>query len=352
MSHTQIELDQPLGESCKDSRDRRASFGGLVIALGIIAGLWVLFLVADTALPYIRPGADIIFGAKMERIRNGTLFRRDATVKVAIFGDSKALSGFRPDLFDSLSGGLVSSYNLGLPDYKLFYDNLATLCQRGEVPTHVLLTLPWSDKPDKRFTVFNPGIDDNRVMSSMFPFRSLPRNLFQFVIRARSHGGLRTYYHQGRRAIDEMEAQSGYYFIEGQSHFPGDRLPDNFTLQKDNGQEPSLRSVSVMVEEFGRLNALLRQYKIQAILVPTYYRQGEFAPAGSEAANIAKLAPYPNFIVRGPAYLLFANRYFSDPAHLNKEGAVIYTRMLWELVASALPATNSTHYTTPMPGTR
>ena len=45
---------------------------------------------------------------------------------------------------------------------------------------------------------------------------------------------------------------------------------------------------------------------------------------------------HPRFTPAGPNYFLFANRYFSDPVHLNPEGARVYTRRLAEILAPIL----------------
>jgi len=291
------------------------------MALGVVAGLWLLFAGADRALPYIQPGAEVVYATKTEAIRRGSLFRPEAPVKVVIFGNSQVLTCFQPDLFDSLSQGAVSSYNLGLPDYLRFIDHLEDLCQRGERPTHVLLMFPWQDEPKKRFNPFRPGINDNHWMNTLFPFRKLPRNLVLFALRSRSRGGFHAYYEECRRQTETMLAQKGYFFIEAQSHFPGHRLPDNFRLQKDDPTQPFRWSAPIDGLAFQRMVALADRYDIRFILVPRYFREGEVAPPELQSAFAAKLAPYPRLSMPGPDCWLLANRYFSDPTHLNREGA-------------------------------
>lgn len=307
-------------------------------ALALLAALWGLFAFADTALPYVRPGAEVVYAAKAEAIASARLFRPDAPVKLVIFGNSKVLSGFRPALFDELSGGLVSSYNLGLPDYLLFVDNLERLCRRGERPTHVLLPFPWPGEPDQPFDLFRPGIKDELVMDRLFPFRKLPRNLMVFAARARSKGGPRAFYEECRRQTEAMLAQRGYYFIEGQSHYPGHRLPDDFRLQKDDPSRPFTRPVPLDARAFHQLREVLDRCDTRAIFVPVFQREGEYAPVDGVSPVAAALAPFPRFATRGPDYWAFPNRAFSDPEHLNEEGAGQYTRRLWDLLGAELLA--------------
>ena len=304
--------------------------------IGIIAALWILFFVTDSSLPYIRPGAEVVYTAKSDVIQTGTLFRPEARVKLVILGNSQVLTGFKPELFDSLSGATVSSYNIGLPDYLMFAGNLEKLCRRGQAPTHVLLMFPWADAEEKSFSLFHPGIDDNLVISQIFPFRTLPRNFLLFAARSRSRGGLRTYYQDCRRQSQAMLDQKGYYFIEGQSHYPGHRLPDDFRLQKDDTSQAFTRSVSTDSPEFRRLYAIVEQYGVKVIFVPRYFREGEVGPSAPTSTIIAKVATYPEISVQGPDCWLLPNRYFSDPTHLNPEGAEHYTRRLWALLEPVL----------------
>lgn len=304
--------------------------------IGITTALWILFFVADSALPYIRPGAEVVYTAKSKVVQTGSLFRPDAPVKLVMVGNSQVLTGFQPELFDSLSGATVSSYNIGLPDFLMFADNLEKLCRRGETPTHVLLIFPWSDGEESSSSLFNPGIDDNRVISQLFPFRKLPRNLLLFAARSHSRGGLRVYYADCRRQSEAMLAQKGYYFIEGQSHYPGHRLPEDFRLQKDDPKKPFTRSVSTNSSEFLRLSAIVEQHGVKLIFVPRYFREGEVGPSAPTSTITANLSAHPKISVQGPDCWLLPNRFFSDPTHLNPEGAAHYTRHLWELLEPIL----------------
>lgn len=313
----------------------------LVKLTATIGFLWFFFFFVNSALPYIRPGAEIVYEAKTHVISGGSLFRSDAPIKVVIFGNSQVLTGFQPELFDSLSGGVVSSYNLGLPDYLLFTANLENLCRRGQRPTHVLLMFPWLDSSERQADFFHPEIEDKRVMSALFPFRKLPRNLILFSARAGSRGGLQGYYGECRQQEEMMLAHKGYYFIEGQSHYPGHRLPDGFRLQKDDPSQKFVRSVSTEAPEFHRLIERIEQYDIHVMFVPRYFREGEVAPPDAGSAISEKLSRYPRMSALGPDCWLLPNRYFSDPTHLNEEGAAYYTKRLWTLIEQGLKSSDS-----------
>ncbi|WP_395697858.1 hypothetical protein [Methylocella sp.] len=65
----------------------------------------------------------------------------------------------------------------------------------------------------------------------------------------------------------------------------------------------------------------------------------EFAPPPASEPELAPLASaYPRVSVVGPPYLRYDVRYFSDPVHLNVEGADLYSRELARLVKDRLAA--------------
>ena len=65
--------------------------------------------------------------------------------------------------------------------------------------------------------------------------------------------------------------------------------------------------------------------------MPTYYREGLYAPAGSNRADRIALRNH-GIELLGPDYWLYPNRAFSDPTHLNPNGAEAHTRRLWDLL--------------------
>lgn len=317
-----------------DLRRLLGRLGGFGLLL--LAG-WLLLTAVQVGLPYVRPGARIIVETKREWIRSAPLFPSDARVRVAVFGDSRILSGFRPELFDDLGGPGFSSFNLALPDSERYLDELTALCERGEVPTHVLLTVAWPVDPERGFDVFHPLPDDMETIERLVPFRDLPRNLTLFFLRSLSRGGPRAYYRAGEAIIESMLADRGWYFIEDQSHYPGHRLPEDFELESDTPDRIRERRLDTDAPAFRRLRALVEEYGFEAIYVPVFFRQGAYAPAaGSNAESTAVLASTDGIGIVGPDYWLLPNRLFSDPVHVNPEGAEVYTRRLWELLEPVL----------------
>lgn len=308
-------------------------FGGLRQFGYLLAALWVAFYLSSRALPYVQPGSVIIYAAKENLERGGELYPASvpSSSRLLIFGNSKVLTGFVPAAFDSLLCLPIYSYNMGKPDESHFAADLEYLARRGQTPRRILLTLPWSLDP-----AISPA-GDSEIMDRLFPFRRLPRDLILFFLLAPRHGGLAASYRYAGQAVRTMERDRGWYFIENESHSANNRLPDKLRLGGDRPgtiDDPAFAPRGI---EFKRLNDLAEKFDIGMYIVPSYHRVGELAPSPEVASGVAaRMRAFPRFKVVGPDYFLFANRYFSDPVHLNPEGARLYTRKLAEIMAPVL----------------
>ena len=322
-------------------RAARSVFGLLVLG-GVV---WVLCQTLYLALPYTRSGANVIYDAKVDLMRKSiggtSLFAKDAKHKVLVLGTSKVLSGFVPTVFDEVLGDGTSSFNGGLPGEERFMNNLATCLSGPDRPDVVLLTMPWSDVAKTGDDVHRGG--DGEIMDAIFPFRHMPRDLCLFLIRSRSRGGLKAYYQSSGRTVTDMTANRGYYFIEGQSHFENNLLPDDFVLESDRPEIPLLRTGTAEAAQFKRLCELLETHKVKAYYVPLYYRRHEFAPAAPNAEWQTVVAKCPNLSAIGPDYWQFDNAQFADPVHLNPAGAEAYTRQLAELLRPVILSSPASH---------
>lgn len=293
--------------------------------------LWFLFDYLWVTFPYIRNGTRIIVDAKLEDIERGRLFPKDeaSPFRVVFFGHSRVLAGFQPDLFDKLSAGKVSSYNLGLPGEERFVEAVESMVRGGTIPTHVFLLLAW---PPEAFepTIWKWFDSDKPIIEAMFPFRSMPRDFFVFLALSRQRGGIEAFYNYGRQSVIDMRRDRGYYFIEGGALFPDHRLPADFTSPSDDPTRVAARDVYAKGPYFARLQALAQKHGFRYYLVPSHYREQACAPAPSvNEATEQQLANHPEFAVIGPDYYRYPNKLFSDPVHLNREGAELYTTDLW-----------------------
>ena len=291
---------------------------------------WIGLYLAWNAVPHIRAGHLQIYEKKLADISGADIFPEEAPpIRIAVFGNSRVLAGFRPELVDELSKGRAYAYNFGLPATSRILDPLETLLDRGQEPTHVLLTLPW---PRRDTSLYEELLqNDNRLINKIFPFRHFLRDLAQFMGRAPAQGGPLAYYRHMAELVAQSRRDRGYFFIEAQSHFPGHRLPDDFS---DGSEQPDVewtREFPTSGAGFDRLRALAKRGGFEILVVRLHYRESLYAPPKDRPETRATLAQH-GIKLLGPTYWLYPNKFFSDPTHMNPSGADANTRRLWKLI--------------------
>lgn len=299
----------------------------------LFGALWLSFYAAYVLLPFLRPGAVVIADAKFDTLVEGVMFGPQDRNRVMVFGYSKLLSALRPAELDAAVGPGFRSYNLGLPGEVHFLPILEAALAAGNVPTHVLLTLSWDDK--REASGFADLVrDDNTLVNTLFPFRNLPRDAALFLVQNRNRLS---------EAVRDVEVQRsamledrGWYFIKSQSHYPGDRLPDDFALPTDHPAHAAIRAIPLQSAARARLEQLARQYGFQVLLVPMFYRAGEAAPPpAADAARLTVISERPLIRVLGPDYFIYPPALFADPQHMNPTGAAVYTADLAKLLKAS-----------------
>ncbi len=318
--------------------ERRTS--AAIWTLAFFVAFWCSFYALERGLPFLKNGSDIVFTAKLRLERTGTIFSSNPNVqRILIFGNSKILAGFLPMLFDRMAAAenlKVDSFNSGFPGSDEFLPELKILCERGQAPNVLLLTLPWDQDPPKR-DLFHLVQNDHEVIEELFPFRFWLRDFTSFLMSARSHGGVVSFYRESQNAASQVIADHGYYLITEQSRFPGGRIPDNFHLASDDPGKVALRDAPARDIQSRELKNLVQQYHIRCYYVPYYLRIGEAAPPPPLDESFAASARSATSCkVLGPDYFLYPNRLFSDQTHLNTAGARVYTGALFQLVKDQL----------------
>jgi hypothetical protein len=181
----------------------------LVWTLSLFVIFWVSFFVLHLRFPYLKNGSDLVFDAKLRWEASGPIFPSDPrALRLLIFGNSKILAGFVPSSFDQMAAATnlqVSSFNSGFPGSDLVLPPLKTMCERGQAPNVLLLTLPWSADPPRR-SIFRFIPDDHAVIQQLFPFRNLVRDFTSFLMHAPSHGGVVSYYREAERKACDCTA--------------------------------------------------------------------------------------------------------------------------------------------------
>ncbi|MFC4278402.1 hypothetical protein [Achromobacter aloeverae] len=297
---------------------------------GLFALVWILLDVCYETLPMIRPGADVVLDTKLKVLARSQLFLPEDRYRVLVFGNSKTLAGFKPDEFDQAFGDGVRSYNLGLPGDARFLPILKTALDAGNVPTHVFLTIPWDDKP--RPTLLDRLRDEETILYDLIPFRDLPRDIVVFA--AASHLHFKQKYDEAVQERDKMLANRGWYYIKGQSYYASGDLPEGYSLPTDHPSQFLARAIprtSFMLDE---LSELARRHRFQVVLIPGNTRDHAAAPAPRiDDARSTRVPGNSGFRVIGPDYWVYPPAQYSDPVHMNPQGASAYTRDLARLVA-------------------
>ncbi|AOB31285.1 hypothetical protein AKI39_12175 [Bordetella sp. H567] len=305
------------------------AIAGFVLIASLV---WIVLHACYTAFPMIRPGADIVMEAKFESLVKARLFSSEDRFRVLVFGNSKTLAGFRPEQFDAAFKPGVHSYNLGLPGDARILPILEAALAAGNVPTHVLLTIPWDNKPKP--TLLDRLRDDESILYTLVPFRDLPRDIVAFI--ATSHFQFRARYEESRQERDRMLAQRGWYFIKGQRFFPSGELPDDYSIPTDHPDEFLARDVPARSFVLSELERLSRAYGFKVVLVPGNMRRHAqaSAPAADGQRSVA-VADHPDMRIIGPDYWIYPPADYADSVHLNPVGASEYTRDLARLVADS-----------------
>jgi hypothetical protein len=328
--------------SASGNEGRKAAW---LVARGLagFAVLWLIFYGTYRTFPYLTSGAEVLYRSKLRQEMSGNMFPAHTHARrVLIFGDSKVMAGFIPFVFDSLAtadGLSVSSYNSGYPARSEFVPQLKKMAENKSIlPDILLLTKPWrSTQKQKGFDPFNPLPSDHEIADRIFPFRDLVRDTFTFLVASREHGGVRNYYRESRIDEARMLNDRGYYFITERNHYPNYILPDDFHLSTDRPEMAALRVADPASDELTELNAIIQENHIQCFYVPVYLRVGESAAAPDVDQAFADLLQrYTSCKLLGPDYYLYPNRMFSDPVHVNREGARIYTESVYRLLAKQI----------------
>lgn len=299
----------------------------------LFAAVWLALYAAYVLLPFLRPGSVVIADAKFDTLVRNPMFGPQDRYRVMMFGYSKVLSALRPRQLDAALGPGFHSYNLGLPGDVRFLPILEAALAAGNIPTHVLLTIPWDGKreADGLMAILH---DDNTLAGRLFPFRTLPRDAALFIVQNRN---------RLREAVRDVDTQRsamlddrGWYFIKSQSHYPGDRLPDDYALPTDHPTRPEPRTIPEKSLVRDRLEQLARQHGFQVIFVPAFYRAGEAAPAPvPDRTRFSVVSEQPLIRVLGPDYFTYPPTSFADPQHMNPTGAEVYTADLARLLKAS-----------------
>ena len=306
---------------------------------------------------------------------------------IFFMGDSKVMAGIIPKLFDKENQDRTHSYNISLPGLPLaphYFWLRNYLARGGKAPDYILINLKkagWNffnfagysilrADPDEALQYYWASRNEDILINYFIPLRYnwplakryLIGRLYQIAppsLQAKfieaycvKQIGRETYPHDWRLFFEMMfvhpgervrerekfvEDQRGYYqFREAQAK--GGILPDNYIYEKKGDWgEGNDELNDPFVEKFFRLT---QKHGIRVILFNTYLlesqkedRQGVGIPALWQEA--IRKYPHVAYSEKGKDFQIYPNRYFSDPLHLTREGAEIFTRQAGEIFRDA-----------------
>ena len=300
--------------------------------IALIVFVWLAFYGLMRLFPYVENGSAVVREIKWAVSKKANLFPDSAPYKILAFGNSRMLAGINPAILDQALGVGSVTHNMAIPGEDQYIDLLESTLKSGNRPTHILIqTLP----PPMRGW-FEALRDDRILVAHLFPFRKYVRDAVLFSYEARSAGGLSSQYRSNAQQIRKLILDKGYYFIKSQSHYPDDQLPADYRLPTDNPERIPAFNSDINHSGFEKLVQLAGKYHFEILLAPVAYREGECSRAPAVYPTVSGgLSINPVKILR-PGYFVYPAKCFSDPVHLNPNGAGRYTRDLAVAVSEVI----------------
>lgn len=335
----------------------------LLFALIGAALLLALKALADRAGNVYKDGAAIVCEHKRLLVRKGMVKYAPGKTNILFMGNSKILAGLIPETFDKLSGGKTYSYNLALPALPIapLYFTLKDYLKTNRPPDYIIMTLhvdPGTapglfdkyaiqgiDFPAELLSYVNHRKNKTVALNYFIPARIYSQETFQYLIFSLlKRSNIRSTIARNRSTIAQTDSERGYYYITDQALYPGGRLPDNYgrgtlSLKKHEIFNPY---IDPYVKMFFDLCKSTRTTKV--ILIEPPILNNEFEPWSVMPEQYSTLLrDYPGTILMAPSgwrRKTFPNNQFSDPVHLNRHGATLYTEQIYNefLQATASPS--------------
>jgi hypothetical protein len=327
--------------------------------LHIIIGLILIVLLNQLAVHSARiykDGASIVCEQKRIAVRDQKWSVSDTEDKINIlyFGASGILSAIIPEVFDSLMKNRTYSLNLALPALPIgpYYHYLKDFLKHNPPPEYIIMTYHVDGEPmllsetygnqginfpGELFSYFIHRKDKNQIVNYLLPLHVYRGPIFKYLYYSLfdpSH--IQRTKKRNDKIVEAMIEDRGYYFIREQSRFPDGKLPADYRADTDC---PDCKmklydpESDVYVDKFFKLTEKLNT---EVLLVMHPVRRGSYKQFDSVPDPLQKLMrQYENISIPSDMELPFyENRYFSDPHHLNSQGAIRFTGEIAEVFRS------------------
>lgn len=324
----------------------------LFILLLLCSGALLIFnRIGTTAGLMFKDGASVI--CEQKRLINRTdRFSSDKPV-VLFMGNSRVLSGLRPDVFDENTENIFYSVNLGLPALPLScaYYALKDYIEHNKKPEWIILDLynifPGSTGGLYRkysvqgcrgageiwdYTVMYG--DWLNFMEYLLPVRQYKYNAAEYLVKkVLKPGSIEAVSLGNKRTVERVLNARGYYFIKEQALFPDYKLPESYggRAEKDLDVLPVYDSFKDPFTE--KFFSLTEQKGIKVLLIQGAYRVDTIRSLTEVPEQFSAIMKrYSNVITAEEGWKpkIMKNCYFSDEVHLNRVGAAKYTKYIAE----------------------
>jgi hypothetical protein len=326
----------------------------LALLLGIL--IPVLNYLGLRAGKIYKDGAAQVCEIKRRMVRSGAIHYIKDKDNVLFLGTSRILAGITPTYFDELNEDKTYSYNLALPGLPISssYFVLREYLEQNPPPQYVVMQLYINrcrscnlynyyavqglESPAEILSLFKHMDNKAIIFNYIFPFRMYKfhtaRYLFDsIIIPAR----IRSIRKKNNAILNRMIENRGYYFIEEQAVAANNMLPDDFAEEGGGGSGESINKASSydpFVDPYVKLFFdLARDHGVKVLLIQPPYRERQYLQYEEMPLQYAVLLKeYKNVRIAQDGWKLkfYENRFFSDPTHLNKEGALRYTGEIYQ----------------------
>jgi hypothetical protein len=292
---------------------------------------------------------ELLVHEKREWIRSGTAKEdlKGGAVKIAVIGDSRTVSGFRPVIFDHLSKNKTFTVNLSQISTGMgrFYYILKDFVDNNYIPDYIILHPMGEQKYEfpqngsieeiEFYSWKSPNPNFVIVLRHYFPaFNVNFYRLLRFI---------KNFSCGNRCDVKELENVSEMYAERGAYWFKTDTspLPDDFKIRGDHPETPMvydfLPEDKVSRDSIIKFLEYTKKLKTKVILKLPPLRTGRAMRITQPPEYYKELiGNYDNVLGFLWEEDVYSPENFFDHAHLNRRGADNYTADLYEKVKELL----------------
>ena len=331
----------------------------LLLALLMVLTITALNRLGIKAGSIYKDGAALVCEAKRRMVRSGAMHYKKNKVNVLFMGTSRILAGIVPIHFDELTGGRTFSYNLGLPALPISssYFVLKDYLEKNPPPHYIVIQLhinrcqecKWVNYYssqgmrgwEEMFSLFKNMENKSIIIEYLFPFKRYKFHTFSYLFDSVfCPSAVRQLQEKNRAILSRMAADRGFYFIEEQALTENNRLPEELVqrrvgeVKKKSIYDPF---IDPYVEKFFDLTS---KNRVKVLLIQPAFRENQYARYENMPLQFNSILKRYNNVFsakQGWKLKFYDHRFFSDPTHLNEEGAMRFTEDIYNEFIEVFP---------------